>query len=179
MKLINKKTKEVVMESLFDGRCSHWFNSIDNMDEHFLDNPAYKYLPAKYGVNEYWPEEDAAAVEGEERWAFHPYTIEAKAYYIWFCEHRPNFYAGWTRRYDAWCMENYNSFNLDDLYHYLPEDAIKEDWVFIENVEDKYNCDASVINEITNYIADYNNKKEKRTDKVSLEDFVIIYYFDH
>ena len=146
---------EQIKENLFDGRNYNWFeklqsNGCDEIDE---------FLPVHRGLPSQVPQDYKEMEESDERY-IEFYYMNVKEFKIWFAQYRPDLDAGWITTYEKWLYETKNI--IPELSHYLPTDAVIEDWHFIE-VEDEYN----------NFLWLYNIL----TDENISDNADIVYYF--
>ena len=159
MKVVSQD--KVIIDSLFDGRNYSWFNKILDEDDE------YALLDWEYSVPEgFFPDN------------INPYDLRDKGYYgfkyvslpsllNWFDTYKPNITAGWVRKIDAW---KYKVKGIplyeDDIYPYLEDDAIIQDWEFIE-VDAPNDCMQYVIETI-----------RKEVPAELIENSYLVVYFD-
>lgn len=143
---------------LFEGRNSDFFANLRGVGE--IEN-----FPAHCGI----PEDITTGPifkmhENGDYFGFHYITVGE--FIDWCYAYRPELDAGWTTRYGAWKYKTRGK--VPELWHEYPEDAVKEDVVFIE-VEDNEEPFTALKNRINEFYR--NSTRSHRND-------YIIYCFD-
>lgn len=135
------KNKEIVKESIFEGRNSEWFMNLQGNG----NDDAYDHFPFKsYNVSEQAPDE--LIKESHDEWYYGHRTVKVVDYMNWFKKYRPDRHAGWVTTYDMWRIENKGFVPNDMDYKFqLDKDDIIEDWHFVEWT-DHYDCAAWLYN---------------------------------
>lgn len=151
----------ILEDNLYDGRNSEWFNNLQGHG----GNDDYDYLPKVWG--KCVPDAvkfDEEALSKDYYYGFN--YVNAWDFIEWFEKYRPDLDAGWVTTYEKWRIEK-KHYIPDEVYHYLPNDANKNDYHFIE-FQNKFDCSLYLYNYlIDNYKTIYYFK-----------DLWICYYFD-
>ena len=121
---------KIIKEDIFPGRNIEWFLLLQGK---YTSKEEYQYLPTHKGFfppNGDVPENYKECYLDSKDYFGHRY-IKVKDYMNWCIDYKPAINAGWVHRIDAWKYENKNILP-EDVYKYLPQDAIVDDWQFIE-----------------------------------------------
>jgi hypothetical protein len=144
---------------LFSGRNYLWFDKINNNEDE------YAYLNWKYTLDENIPE-DIRRWQKENNGYYGFKFVRISELLDWFETYKPNITAGWVHKIDAWKyrMKNIPIFE-DDIYSCLENNAIVEDWEFLE-LPDPDDCMEYIINQI------------KEIPNLETENSYLVVYFD-
>lgn len=148
------KEGEIKARDLYEGRCTEWFNNLMGRG----CNAEYSYLPTKYNVPDFAPDE---IKRDEENGYFGFRYLTVKDWRDWFNEYKPNLDAGWVRKYDKWAWEN-KHIVPEEYYHYLGEVDNPAEWEWCE-----FRKDYDVSEYLTEQLAGMD------------ENDILIYYFDN
>ena len=163
MKLIDKYGT-VLIDSLYDGRNSEWFDNLMNRGY----DEEYDELPRMIGIPEVADDETAKAYSKENHGFYYGFSyIKTTDFIDWFNKYRPDISAGWVKTYDKWAYEH-KGIIPNDVSRYLSEDNIIEDMHFIEIVN-PYDPNRSVLDRLYEYDKNW---------QIDLKDTIIVYYFD-
>lgn len=136
---VYSRDKDFKGEIDFGGRCSEWFNDLQNKGH--VSEIAYEYLDdyKSYDVED-WDKE-------YKEYGYGGFRVSAEDYVEWYNLYKPYLKAGWVSKYDAWLLHNKNiPFNLLEVYHNLPEEN-SENYEWIE-YEDEYECGGWLVREL-------------------------------
>lgn len=148
---------EQIKENLFDGRNYDWFDKLQGNGYDAIDD----LLPVHRGLPIQAPQNYKEMEESDESKSYIKfYYMNVKDFRDWFIKYRPDMDAGWVTTYEEWLYEVKNI--VPELAHYLPIDAVIEDWHFI-NIQDEYN----------NFLWLYNTLKDENIS----DNADIVYYF--
>lgn len=136
-----------IIESCFDGRNYRWFDKINNNEDE------YAFLDWIYDMsNICLPRSVLDKIDSGYYYGFKYISISELL--KWFDTYAPNITAGWVRKIDAWKHRTkHMPINEDDVYPYLDDNAIIQDWEFIE-FESSDDCMEYVITQIRELIPD-------------------------
>ena len=117
-----------LLEDMFDGRNSLWFDKINNEENE------YQYLNWQYNVEDIaLPQSVLKEVAEGDYYCYGFKYVKISELLEWYDTYKPYIDAGWVRKIDAW-RNRVKHIPLEDhtIYTYLDDDAIIEDWEFVE-----------------------------------------------
>ena len=151
-----------LLEDMFDGRNSFWFDKIHNEEDE------YRYLNWQYNVeNIALPQSVLKEVEEGDFYCYGFKYVKLSELLEWYDTYKPYIDAGWVRKIDAWKYRVKHIPIEDNIYPYLDDDAIIEDWEFVE-VPALDDCMEYVVNQI----------KELIPLNLDIENSYLVVYFD-
>lgn len=119
-----------VIKNLSTGiRAYEWF---DNLQQEG-DKIEYDYLNIMFGMSQQAPKTEEFSIEAlKKKYCYGFYHFKVRDYLDWYEKYKPNTDAGWVTTYTAWKYKNKGLVpSEDDVYHELPKDVNKDDYVFI------------------------------------------------
>jgi hypothetical protein len=113
--------------SEFDlGRNYSWFDKIQTEEDE------YAYLKWHYDADDHVVPQQIRDLLNERGYYGFKY-VSVPDFISWFEKYHPDLDAGWVSTYSKWKWEKKHiAIDEDDVYHYLPEDVNKDDYVFME-----------------------------------------------
>jgi len=176
MSVVDKDSHKIILDNLFDGRNSDWFDNISCRNKG--DDDVYDHLYPNYGLPECFVEANDRKYiveneDGSHGTGYFDFTyIVVKDFIDWFLKYRPDKFAGWVTTYEAWNYKMRNVLPTDGYGdHYikrrLDKDDVIEDYVFMEFV-DEHDCSFYIYEKLLDAI---HNKEIK-------EDDLLVWYFD-
>ena len=149
----------------FNGRNYEWFDNLQSNHD-----TIYATLDRKRGIPEKSPKELLHDYENSYDYGYYGFNyLTVKEFIDWFDDMRPDIDAGWITKYDSWLYSNKGIYP-SEIYRYLGDiDLNRErDCIFI-TLENKYDCNKWLKNELENRL---------KNSQIKEEDFVV-FYFDH
>ena len=144
MFVVNKDSHKIIIDDLYDGRNSNWFDNISCRDKG--DDEAYDHLYVNYDLPEHFVEANNKEYivkneDGTNYTGYFDFTyITVEKFLKWFYKYRPDVFAGWVTRYEAWNWEKRhilpNEFGDHYIKRTLDKDDVLQDYVFMEFEDD-------------------------------------------